>query len=168
MIKTRVEACKILGLRPGAQTDEIKKAYKELVKRYHPDVTGVDDTSVYTMVTEAYDFLMGEEDGTSRLIAGYATPENGRHSQPGRTYSRARSNADYAAFQKKIKRAEEKKKKDFEEKQKEFSKQIKKQEADYKRAMEAIDAIRAARTIEAMIWANGMEKDNGSNKEQKE
>ena len=49
-----------------------------------------------------------------------------------------------------------------EEKQKELAAKLEKQEADYKRAMEAIDAIRAARAIEAMIRANDLGKNNGN------
>ena len=31
-----------LGLRQGASEEEVKKAYKALAKKYHPDVTGND------------------------------------------------------------------------------------------------------------------------------
>ena len=54
---------------------------------------------------------------------------------------------------------------EFEQKQKDFAAMYEKQEADYKRAMEAIDAIRVARAIQSMIWANGMEKDSDDSKE---
>ena len=32
----------VLGLRQGASEEEVKKAYKTLAKKYHPDVTGND------------------------------------------------------------------------------------------------------------------------------
>ena len=72
------------------------------------------------------------------------------------------SNAEYAAFQKKAARQRQRKAQEFEEKQKELAAKLEKQEADYKRAMEAIDAIRAARAIEAMIRANDLGKNNGN------
>ena len=69
------------------------------------------------------------------------------------------------AFQKKAQKAKNKKAEEFEQKQKDFSAKIKKQEADYKRAMEAIDAIRVARAIESMVWANGLGKKNLNDKD---
>ena len=32
----------VLGLKQGASEEEVKKAYKTLAKKYHPDVTGND------------------------------------------------------------------------------------------------------------------------------
>lgn len=154
MIRTRQEACSVLGLTIYATTSQIKTAYKELVKKYHPDVTGSDDTSAYQQITEAYQFLMTESKGKALT-----------HSKVvGKPHQRTTaSNADYAAFQKKAARQKQKRAQEFEQKQKDIAAQTMKQEADYKRAMEAIDAIRAARTLQAMIWANGLGKDNGNN-----
>ncbi|MBE5912052.1 J domain-containing protein [Pseudobutyrivibrio sp.] len=154
MIRTRQEACSVLGLTIYATNSQVKTAYKELVKKYHPDVTGSNDVTMYEQITEAYQFLMTESKGKvmthSRVV--------GKPQQ--RTTA---SNADYAAFQKKAARQKQKKAEEFAQKQKEFADKAKKQEADYKRAMEAIDAIRAARTLQAMIWANGLGKNNGDN-----
>ena len=33
----------VLGLRPGASADEIKSAYRNLARRYHPDVSSDPD-----------------------------------------------------------------------------------------------------------------------------
>ena len=74
----------------------------------------------------------------------------------------AYAKAEYAAFQKKVDRQKQRKKAEFEQKQKDFAAMYEKQEADYKRAMEAIDAIRVARAIEHMVWANGLGKDNSN------
>ncbi|MBQ5425552.1 MAG: DnaJ domain-containing protein [Pseudobutyrivibrio sp.] len=156
MIKTRSEALSILGLGPDASLAKIKAVYKELVKKCHPDVTGSKDFTAYNRITEAYQFLCNDTDGhvlTHTRVMGKTTKRQ------------SASNADYAAFQKKAKEAKERRKQEFEQKQKDFAAMYEKQEADYKRAMEAIDAIRVARAIQSMIWANGMEKDSDDNKE---
>jgi len=150
MIKTRQEALTALGLGSGASQAQIKMAFKDLVKKCHPDSTGSNDAEAYNRIVEAYNFLCNEDSGKVLV-----------HSRVmGNTSKRTTaSNADYAAFQKKAKRAKERRKEEFEQKQKDFSAMYEKQEADYKRAMEAIDNIRVARAIQSMIWANGMEKD---------
>lgn len=156
MIRTRQEALMTLGLGPNASDAQIKSAYKDLVKRCHPDVTGMADSTVYNKIVEAYDFLCNEKSG--RVLT---------HSKVmGKTTKRTTaSNADYAAFQKKAAKAKKRRAEEFEQKQKDYSAQVKRQDADYKRAMDAIDAIRVARAIESMVWANGMEKDWKDDKE---
>ena len=49
----------ILGVNKNASQDEIKKAYRNLSKKYHPDRTGGDD-SKFKEINEAYDTL-GDE-----------------------------------------------------------------------------------------------------------
>ena len=150
MIRTRQEALMALGLGPGASQSQIKMAYKDLVKRLHPDVTGVANADAYNRIVEAYQFLSAEDSG--KVLT---------HSKVmGKTSKRTTaSNADYAAFQKKAARAKKRRAEEFEQKQKDYSALVKKQDADYKRAMDAIDAIRVARAIETMVWANGIGKD---------
>lgn len=50
----------VLGVKKTATQDEIKKAYRELCKKYHPDKNGGDDTKIKE-VNEAYDTLGDEE-----------------------------------------------------------------------------------------------------------
>jgi len=50
---------KILGISENATKEEIKRAYREAVKRYHPDVGGSDE--ILKVIREAYDRLIGEE-----------------------------------------------------------------------------------------------------------
>ncbi len=46
----------ILGVEPNATIDQIKKAYRELVKKWHPDFYGP-DSSPFLKIKEAYDVL---------------------------------------------------------------------------------------------------------------
>ena len=52
----------VLGLRPDASAADIKKAYRRLARKYHPDVSREPDAeSKFKAVQEAYDIL-GDED----------------------------------------------------------------------------------------------------------
>src|SRR5207247_9508109 len=53
---------KVLGVSETASADEIKKAYRKLAKKYHPDVTGGDKAKEarFKEATEAYEVL-GED-----------------------------------------------------------------------------------------------------------
>ena len=47
-----------LGVERGASADEIKKAYRKLVRKYHPDVSKEADADKKTKeLNEAYDVL---------------------------------------------------------------------------------------------------------------
>lgn len=70
----------VLGIREGASEDEIKKAYRELVKKYHPDQYQDNPLSKLAEeklreVNEAYDYLMknassGQESSYGRSRSG--------------------------------------------------------------------------------------------------
>src|SRR6187431_1871029 len=53
----------ILGVKKDAKADEIKKAYRRLARKYHPDVNPNDKTSEekFKEVQEAYDILSDEK-----------------------------------------------------------------------------------------------------------
>ena len=50
---------KVLGVSPDASDEEIKKAYRELTKKYHPDLNPGDEHAAQMMndVNTAYDMI---------------------------------------------------------------------------------------------------------------
>jgi molecular chaperone DnaJ len=53
----------VLGLTRGASTQEIKRAYRKLARKYHPDVNPGDKTAEgkFKEVTAAYEVLSDQE-----------------------------------------------------------------------------------------------------------
>lgn len=49
----------VLGIKPGASQDEIKKAYRKLASKHHPDKGG--DTAKFQEIQQAYDGLLKGE-----------------------------------------------------------------------------------------------------------
>ena len=47
----------LLGVTESATTAELKKAYFQLAKKYHPDVAGKEGESIFKDISEAYDVL---------------------------------------------------------------------------------------------------------------
>lgn len=47
----------VLGVSPGACADEIRRAYRQLARRYHPDISGDEGGAMFLEVSRAYDVL---------------------------------------------------------------------------------------------------------------
>lgn len=47
----------VLGVSPDAGADEIKRAYRQLARRYHPDISGDERSAAFAEVSLAYDVL---------------------------------------------------------------------------------------------------------------
>jgi molecular chaperone DnaJ len=73
----RQEACKILGIDPSATEDEIKKRYRELTKKYHPDINkepGAEDR--FKQINVAHSYL-------TNYHPTHPTPFGGTNQPPG-------------------------------------------------------------------------------------
>jgi curved DNA-binding protein CbpA len=60
--KTYIESISILGLSVGASPEEIKDAYRNLAKRYHPDIYQLDNGEKFKEINSAYRFLKKHPD----------------------------------------------------------------------------------------------------------
>lgn len=47
----------VLGVSPDAGAEEIKRAYRQLARRYHPDISGDDRGAAFLEVSRAYEVL---------------------------------------------------------------------------------------------------------------
>jgi molecular chaperone DnaJ len=47
----------VLGVSPDAGADEIKRAYRQLARRYHPDISGDERGAAFLEVSQAYEVL---------------------------------------------------------------------------------------------------------------
>ena len=47
----------VLGVAPDAGADEIKRAYRQLARRYHPDISADDRTAAFLEVARAFEVL---------------------------------------------------------------------------------------------------------------
>lgn len=76
----------ILEIPPTSSDQEIKAAYRRLVKRYHPDMSGDPNTrDQFVNVNEAYEILLRRDDYVKDAILRY---QNRRSRAPSRTVER--------------------------------------------------------------------------------
>ncbi len=67
----------LLGLAPGASSADIKRAYRRLARRYHPDINPGDRAaeSLYRRISEAYETLVDPERRRAYDAAEQPSPE---------------------------------------------------------------------------------------------
>jgi len=84
---------KALGVTPSASNDEIKRAYRELSRKYHPD-SNVDNpladlaAEKFKEVQQAYDQIMKEREGgySNSSEGGYTSGANTSYGRPEGSY----------------------------------------------------------------------------------
>lgn len=89
---------KVLGVSPDASDEEIKRAYRKLAKKYHPDVNPGDQEAARKMqeVNQAYERIKNPEktwQGAPNGYGGYYDPFGGAYGQ--QTHSSGQSGDQY-------------------------------------------------------------------------
>lgn len=87
---------KVLGVSQNAKQDDIRKAYRALAKKYHPDLNVEDKTAAerFKEISVAYD-IVGDPDKRKRFDAGEIDAEG--HERPERAFYRQYAEGDGGA-----------------------------------------------------------------------
>lgn len=64
----RIKAMSVLNLKPNYTQAELRKSYRSLSKKYHPDIVGDKFLPMFKRVKEAHDFLMNSNGTTDSVI----------------------------------------------------------------------------------------------------
>jgi len=84
---------RVLGVAPGASLNEIRSAYRRLVKQWHPDAAGDRATPRFLAIQAAYERLVDGEGRLRRQPPGVRPPA-GRPGEPRSDPNRARASRD--------------------------------------------------------------------------
>src|SRR5690625_2166911 len=78
MILSKRDYYEVLGVEKNASKEEIKKAYRKLARKYHPDVNKeVNAEKKFKEATEAYEVLGNEQKRAQYDQFGHAGTQNG-------------------------------------------------------------------------------------------
>jgi hypothetical protein len=99
---TQTDYYEVLGLHASSSVEEIKKAYREKARLYHPDINPSPEAKdLFIAITEAYDFLMSNHDKINTDDQAYKQAmEDWRKYRQDRSHKRARaySRTSYTSF----------------------------------------------------------------------
>ncbi len=158
-IRNRKEALAILDLDENAGEDAIKTAYREMVRRYHPDENPETDTRpFYDNVQKAYAFLQTHPAPPPMKVYGNQTmleTEAERRRERMLQTERERRKAIREKQKEKEKVAKKSRRLAYEREEEEYERQAAEREKEYSEAMRQIKALRATRVLEAMIAQDG-------------
>ena len=190
-VSNRSEALRIFGLSDPISLEDVRSRYHELVKRFHPDETGDEDSAeLLIAIRQAYEYLCDAEhqmtvsggvdvvyhatEEARSNAAGTGSFRDGSVGQGGASRvlgsasdlsaasERRHEHAVYRRQQKKYEKTREAKKEETIRRLDQASKDL-----EYEQAMERIHAIRAAEVtaqiIEAMLYKESR-KDNSDGK----
>ena len=92
---------KVLGVSPDASDDEIKRAYRRLAKKYHPDLNPGDQEAARKMqeVNQAYDRIKNPEKTWQTGNGGWYDPFGGAYGQQTHSGSQNADQYQNAAYQ---------------------------------------------------------------------
>lgn len=170
-VNSRYEALAILDLAEPADFEAVKVAYREMVKRYHPDENPNENTRAqYDSVQEAYAFLeahpLPEQKATyqshpyttTRVYGSaggmrYAESAASRQQERERMVSRERKKKRAEQEKRREKAAKAARKAAYEQDEARHKQEMEAREKEFEDAMKKINAIRAARAFEAILDA---------------
>ncbi len=73
----------ILGILPTATEDEVKKAYRTLAKKYHPDINPMADPAKFKQITVAYNEIMSGKSTVDVRNTTYTGTNNSKYKYTG-------------------------------------------------------------------------------------
>lgn len=101
MAPKQTDYYEVLGIKKGATADEIKKAYRRLARKHHPDVNPGDKSAEdkFKKITEAHEILSDEKKRKIYDRFGYYSDQLSEDSMPfGAGASGGASNFDFSGF----------------------------------------------------------------------